>query len=136
MDTLYSYLYSPIKSILVPYQYYLFITMFWRYYILINIATLLVFAYDKFISGSESRRVPELFLHFLTLCGGFAGAWIGMNILRHKVRLSALSACFNQTTCSWIGSFCPPSGILDLDLTTFGLYGRRHENSRSGRDPE
>jgi uncharacterized membrane protein YsdA (DUF1294 family) len=52
----------------------------------INGVALLIYGYDKSIAGSESveMRVPEKVLLLLAFIGGTVGAWIGMQVFRHK----------------------------------------------------
>lgn len=59
-------------------------TYFLYYIVLVNVITFLVYAFDKFLSQHQKRRVPESWLHFLTLIGGGAGALAGQQICRHK----------------------------------------------------
>lgn len=49
-------------------------------------ATLGFYAYDKWMAKAGGWRVPELALHALSMAGGFAGAALGMLLLRHKTR--------------------------------------------------
>ena len=50
----------------------------------LNVATVLVFAYDKAIAGGARRRVPERTLLTLALLGGSPGALLAMGLFRHK----------------------------------------------------
>ena len=54
------------------------------YLISINLATFLLYGYDKFISAGESLRVPELNLQALSLLGGSPSALIAQKFFRHK----------------------------------------------------
>ncbi|CAA6823552.1 MAG: Cold-shock DNA-binding domain-containing protein [uncultured Sulfurovum sp.] len=54
------------------------------YLIAINISTFLLYGYDKFISGTEKLRVPELNLQTLALLGGSPSALIVQKLFRHK----------------------------------------------------
>jgi uncharacterized membrane protein YsdA (DUF1294 family) len=55
--------------------------------ICVNIVTFFLYAYDKSIAGSDApgMRVPERVLLFITFVGGTPGAWISMQVFRHKV---------------------------------------------------
>ena len=50
----------------------------------INVCTLILYGIDKFLAKAEWKRVPERWLHTLSLIGGFAGAWVGMKLFNHK----------------------------------------------------
>ena len=54
------------------------------YFISINLATFLLYGYDKFISSGESLRVPELNLQLLSLLGGSPSALLAQKFFRHK----------------------------------------------------
>ncbi|QGW66090.1 DUF1294 domain-containing protein [Lysobacter soli] len=55
----------------------------------LNVATVLVFAYDKAIAGGTRRRVPERTLLTLALLGGSPGALLAMALFRHKTAKAA-----------------------------------------------
>ena len=50
----------------------------------ISVVTLLAYAYDKAVAGSERTRVPVKVLLGLALVGGTIGAWAGMQLFHHK----------------------------------------------------
>lgn len=52
----------------------------------VNLVTFLLFGLDKWLAGSERRRVPEAHLLWLTALSGALGAWIAMSVFRHKTR--------------------------------------------------
>jgi uncharacterized membrane protein YsdA (DUF1294 family) len=54
------------------------------YFIFINIATFLVYAFDKFRSRAGVSRISERELHTFSLLGGFLGAALSMALLHHK----------------------------------------------------
>lgn len=41
---------------------------------------------DKWLAVNGSRRVPENTLHFLSLLGGWPGAFLGQRQFRHKTK--------------------------------------------------
>jgi uncharacterized membrane protein YsdA (DUF1294 family)/cold shock CspA family protein len=53
-------------------------------YLLISLFTVLVYAKDKYSAQTDRWRTPEATLHFLSLIGGWPGAFIAQKILRHK----------------------------------------------------
>lgn len=52
--------------------------------IAINVATFVLYAYDKAVAGSNAGRVPEAVLHAAALVGGSPAALIAQQLLRHK----------------------------------------------------
>ena len=52
----------------------------------VNVATLLTYGYDKYVSQARGRRVPEAALHVMAAAGGTPGAFIGQLLFRHKTR--------------------------------------------------
>ena len=50
----------------------------------VNAAALLVYGYDKAIAGSDRSRVPERLLLAMAMSGGSVGAYVGMQVFRHK----------------------------------------------------
>lgn len=55
-------------------------------YAVLSLAALLAHGFDKRLARRGARRVPERTLHALALLGGFAGAWLGMRLFRHKTQ--------------------------------------------------
>lgn len=54
------------------------------WWLALNLATVLVFGYDKAIAGGKRRRVPERMLLAIALIGGSPGALFAMALFRHK----------------------------------------------------
>ena len=50
----------------------------------VNVATFVLYAYDKAVAGRGRLRVPERVLHLGALAGGTLAAFLGMRLLRHK----------------------------------------------------
>ena len=59
-----------------------------------NLATWLVYGWDKRQAGSEGRRVPEVVLLGMALAGGSPGAGLGMWAFRHKLRKRSFMTAF------------------------------------------
>ena len=53
-------------------------------YLLISVITFIVYGFDKAKAQRGAWRTPESTLHFLALIGGWPGAAIAQQILRHK----------------------------------------------------
>lgn len=56
----------------------------WLLYLGVSLATFLVYWMDKSAARSDHSRTPENTLHVLALLGGWPGAMIAQQILRHK----------------------------------------------------
>ena len=56
------------------------------YLLAINVATFLIYRYDKQVAGKGRTRVPELILLLLAAIGGSPAAFIAMSTLRHKTQ--------------------------------------------------
>lgn len=52
----------------------------------INLVAFLVFGFDKLQAKRGGRRVPERTLFWLAGLLGSVGAWLGMQVFRHKTR--------------------------------------------------
>ena len=55
-------------------------------YLVASLLTLGAFAFDKRRARLGRRRVPEATLHALELVGGWPGALVAMQLVRHKRR--------------------------------------------------
>ena len=64
------------------------------YLIAINIATFLLYGYDKFISSGDRLRVPELNLQALALLGGSPSALVAQQFFRHKTIKSSFQLVY------------------------------------------
>ncbi len=64
------------------------------YLVSINIATFLLYGYDKFISSSDKLRVPELNLQTLALLGGSPLALVAQKFFRHKTIKSSFQLVY------------------------------------------
>jgi uncharacterized membrane protein YsdA (DUF1294 family) len=50
----------------------------------VNVATILLYGYDKTVAGGKRVRVPENVLHLLALLGGTPAALFSQVFFRHK----------------------------------------------------
>jgi len=64
------------------------------YLIAINIATFLLYGYDKLISSGDKLRVPELNLQALALLAGSPSALIAQKFFRHKTIKSSFQLVY------------------------------------------
>ena len=66
----------------------------WAYLIGINVATFVLYGYDKSIAGGTSTRVPERVLHGAELFGGTPAAFIAQRVFHHKTQKSSFQIRF------------------------------------------
>lgn len=59
------------------------------YFILINIASFVLYTFDKYKSRVGSRRTSEKKLFLFSLLGGFVGSSLSMVLFRHKIKKSS-----------------------------------------------
>lgn len=62
--------------------------------IAINLTAFLVYGADKNLAETRRRRVPEKVLLALALLFGSLGAWLGMQVFRHKTAKRGFQARF------------------------------------------
>lgn len=53
-------------------------------YGLLNVLSFIMYAIDKSAARRQEQRTPERTLHLLSLAGGWGGALLGQQLLRHK----------------------------------------------------
>lgn len=56
------------------------------YLLCVNVITFLTYGSDKRRAIKNRFRVPEKTLILMAVAGGSVGAWLGMQIFRHKTR--------------------------------------------------
>ena len=56
------------------------------YFFTISLVTFCVYGYDKRQAIRQKSRIPEKWLHLLTLAGGTIGAFAGQQFFRHKTK--------------------------------------------------
>jgi uncharacterized membrane protein YsdA (DUF1294 family) len=64
------------------------------WYLLLSIATFVVYAIDKAAARRGEARIAERTLHFLGLAGGWPGALAAQSVLRHKSRKRTFRVVF------------------------------------------
>lgn len=57
-----------------------------KYFLAINVLTFAVYGVDKWKARQGRWRVPEATLIGLAALGGSAGAWVAMQLFRHKTK--------------------------------------------------
>ncbi len=56
------------------------------YLLVVNVLTFVVYGIDKWKARRERWRVPEATLLVLAAAGGSVGAWVAMQLFRHKTQ--------------------------------------------------
>ncbi len=90
-------------------------------YLVASLATFIVYAFDKSAARKGGRRTPESNLHLLSLVGGWPGAIVAQQKLRHKSRKPSFRAVFWVTVLLNCGVFVwlfTPGGVATLQLLT------------------
>jgi uncharacterized membrane protein YsdA (DUF1294 family) len=87
------------------------------WYAAASVATFAVYAADKSAAQRAARRTPENRLHLLSLCGGWPGALLAQQTLRHKSRKQPFRLLFWMTVilnCGLLAAGISQPGILHL----------------------
>ena len=58
----------------------------WALVLVWNVATVVVYGWDKWRSTKNKRRVPERTLLWMLFLTGWIGAWLAMGWFRHKTQ--------------------------------------------------
>ena len=79
----------------------------WLWLLIINIAAFLAYGLDKLLAKLKARhekvpRLPERNLLLLAIVGGGIGAWLGMEVFRHKTQHRSFRICVPLFTLIWI----------------------------------
>lgn len=73
------------------------------FYLLISVVTYMIYAIDKSAAMQNRWRVPEKTLHLLSLCGGWPGAFIAQQYLRHKTQKASFRLVYWLTVGAHLG---------------------------------
>jgi uncharacterized membrane protein YsdA (DUF1294 family)/cold shock CspA family protein len=93
-------------------------------YIVGSLFTFIVYAVDKSAAKKGVRRTPENTLHLLSLVGGWPGALIAQQKLRHKSKKQSFRSVFWATVFLNCGAFIwlfTPTGSATLHSLTAGV---------------
>lgn len=64
------------------------------YYAVFSVIAYAVYAIDKKAAIKQRRRISEKTLHLLSLIGGWPGAWIAQQRMRHKTQKTAFKVIY------------------------------------------
>ncbi|MCG6898913.1 MAG: cold shock and DUF1294 domain-containing protein [Gammaproteobacteria bacterium] len=93
-------------------------------YIVGSLFTFIVYAVDKAAAKKGVRRTPENTLHLLSLVGGWPGALIAQQKLRHKSKKQSFRSVFSATVILNCGVFVwlfTPTGAATLHSLIAGV---------------
>jgi len=76
------------------------------YLVIINIVAFVTYAVDKYKAKHHLWRVPEVTLILLAFVGGALGAFLGMEILRHKTQHWKFKILVPLALVLWIIGLC------------------------------
>ena len=79
----------------------------WLWLLIINAAAFLAYGLDKLLAKLKARhekvpRLPERNLLLLAIVGGGIGAWLGMEVFRHKTQHRSFRVVVPPSTCLWL----------------------------------
>ena len=87
-------------------------------YVVVSLLTFVMYAVDKSAAKNGARRTPESTLHLLSLAGGWPGALVAQQTLRHKSKKQSFRAVFWVTVLLNGGAFVwlliTPAGVVTL----------------------
>ena len=76
--------------------------------LLLNLFAFFAYWQDKYAAQQGRWRIPENTLHLWSLAGGWGGAWVAQQVLRHKTS----KASFRVTYRATVAVHC--AGVLGL----------------------
>ena len=88
-------------------------------YLALSVVTFLVYAFDKSAATSGRRRIAEQTLHLFAMLGGWPGALVAQQILRHKTSKQEFVQVFWFTVAVNVGVFAAwHAGLLAKVMPT------------------
>jgi uncharacterized membrane protein YsdA (DUF1294 family)/cold shock CspA family protein len=86
-------------------------------YLALSVITFLVYAFDKSAAKDGAWRTPESTLHWLSIAGGWPGALIAQQLLRHKSKKQSFRTVFWFTVvinCGALAWVYTPAGAESI----------------------
>jgi uncharacterized membrane protein YsdA (DUF1294 family)/cold shock CspA family protein len=115
---------TPPRLLAVPVFILIYVVVAWRWgfstvvlvaYLLLSLLTFLVYAFDKSAAVSGTWRTAEQTLHLFGLIGGWPGALLAQQLLRHKTSKQSFISVFWFTVILNVCAFVLwHSGVLPL----------------------
>jgi uncharacterized membrane protein YsdA (DUF1294 family)/cold shock CspA family protein len=100
---------------ILVFHFYRLPRLIFGFYLVASFFTFILYAQDKAAAQRGSWRTPENTLHFFSLIGGWPGALIAQQILRHKSKKQAFRRVFWVTVVLNLGALAwmlSPEGYL------------------------
>ncbi len=117
-----------LRSAAIPFFAAIYAFVVWRYgfvplvllaYISLSIFTFFIYTFDKSAAVSRRWRTSENTLHLLSLAGGWPGALLAQQLLRHKTSKESFVIIFWLTVALNICGFAAwHAGMLPFPLPT------------------
>lgn len=91
-------------------------------YLATSLAAFVAYALDKAAAQAGQWRIPNAALHLLSLFGGWPGAMLAQQVLRHKTRKTSfrfgfwVTVAINLALLAWVAA-----GNTPLHSRTFGI---------------
>ena len=93
-------------------------------YVLLSVVCFVAYAIDKSAAAAGSRRIPEATLHLLALLGGWPGAIVGQQVLRHKSSKARFRSVFWFTVILNVVAFMLAFSPLGAAFASLLPWGR------------
>ena len=88
-------------------------------YLAVSILCFIVYAVDKSAAGAGRRRVPERTLLLLGFAGGWPGAVVAQQVLRHKTQKASFRRAFWVSVLANVAVFVALATPLVAELASF-----------------
>ena len=90
-------------------------------YLAVSILSFVVYAVDKSAAGTGRRRVPERTLLLLGFAGGWPGAIVAQQMLRHKTQKASFRRAFWVSVLANVAVFVALATPLVAELASFAV---------------
>ncbi|WP_298839223.1 DUF1294 domain-containing protein [uncultured Roseobacter sp.] len=97
------------------------------YLVPLNAMTWMAFRSDKHRALAKTRRIPEITLLALSLCGGWPAAKLAQRRFRHKTRKQPFGFMLNVVPVIWAGVIVVPLALSHLETLEFSGFGAKKD---------
>lgn len=86
-------------------------------YVVLSVASLILYGVDKAAAEHGRWRVPEMTLHLVSVAGGWPGALVAQRLFRHKTRKQPFRTVFwctvvvNCAALAWVVHSMPAARL-------------------------